>query len=215
MGRSPASASCCRRMTPRRLADRAERRGSRPTGGLAGGFEIDQLQGVVDGLGVSRVTGQLRYTGPSRSPIWPSCTSTRRTCGTRSRGLRARRLGSAPARLGHTVLGAAAARRGRHAGAGGRRGAHGHCVARGRRRAAGLRRRSLPGAGCANRLGRRLLSICPRLPAAGWNAGALGVSCAGLRTFKSAGGLAGSAVLAARPRRRARASGGRRLLPHR
>jgi hypothetical protein len=34
-----------------------------PSGGLAGGFEIGQLQGAVDGLGVSRVTGQLRYTG--------------------------------------------------------------------------------------------------------------------------------------------------------
>jgi hypothetical protein len=35
----------------------------RPTGGLAGGFSLEQLAGSVDGLGVGQVSGVLRYTG--------------------------------------------------------------------------------------------------------------------------------------------------------
>ncbi|MCC6626385.1 MAG: hypothetical protein IT340_03165 [Chloroflexi bacterium] len=39
--------------------------GGRPSGGLAGGFAIEDLRGEVDGLGVTRVSGQLRYAGPN------------------------------------------------------------------------------------------------------------------------------------------------------
>lgn len=36
---------------------------AKTTGGLAGGFAIEELHGVVDGLGIGRATGRLRYTG--------------------------------------------------------------------------------------------------------------------------------------------------------
>jgi hypothetical protein len=37
--------------------------GARPSGGLTGGFAVDSLSGEVDGLGMTRVSGLLRYTG--------------------------------------------------------------------------------------------------------------------------------------------------------
>lgn len=35
----------------------------RPTGGLAGGFSLEQLAGSIDGVGIGQVTGVLRYMG--------------------------------------------------------------------------------------------------------------------------------------------------------
>jgi hypothetical protein len=37
--------------------------GSRPSGGLAGGFNIEELSGSVDGIGIGRVVGRLKYYG--------------------------------------------------------------------------------------------------------------------------------------------------------